>query len=110
MKDDVLYRKSYLQRLSEIKKLSPSAAESFMSFEKEAFASGTISPKVKELIAIAAAHVTGCPYCIEVHVAKFKKQGGTMEEILEAIMVAGAVKAGAALSHSVNALNAYENN
>lgn len=54
------------------------------------------------------AHVTGCPYCIDVHVGRFKRLGGTPEEIMEAVVVAGAVKAGAALAHSTHALIAYE--
>lgn len=31
-----------------------------------------------------------------------------MDEILEAVTVAAALKAGAAISHSVNAINAFE--
>ncbi|WP_028551351.1 carboxymuconolactone decarboxylase family protein [Paenibacillus sp. UNC451MF] len=110
MSDDVLYRKSYLGRITELRKMAAPAADSYFQFEKEAFASGQLPRKTKELIAVAAAHITGCPYCIDVHVAKYKKLGGTMEEIVEAVMVASAVNAGAALAHSVNALNAYEHN
>ncbi|MBE1443617.1 MULTISPECIES: carboxymuconolactone decarboxylase family protein [unclassified Paenibacillus] len=110
MPDDVLYRKSYLGRISELRPMALPAANSYFQYEKEAFASGLIPRKTKELIAIAAAHITGCPYCIDVHVAKYKKLGGTMEEIMEAVMVASAVNAGAALAHAVNALNAYEQN
>ncbi|MFC4618557.1 carboxymuconolactone decarboxylase family protein [Camelliibacillus cellulosilyticus] len=61
-----------------------------------------------ELIAVAAAHVTGCPYCIEAHVKRAKTVDATLEEIAEAIFVTTALKAGSALAHSVNALNAYE--
>lgn len=108
MKDDVLYRKSYLKRYGELAKINPALAEKFMTFDVAALSDGHISAKTKELIAIACAHVTGCPYCIDVHVNKYKKMGGTMEEIIEAVMVAAALKAGAAVSHSLNALNAFE--
>ncbi|NRD79880.1 carboxymuconolactone decarboxylase family protein [Bacillus sp. BRMEA1] len=108
--DDVLYRNSYLKRINELIKLAPAPSKAFLTFEKEAFVSGLISTKTKELIAIAVAHTTGCPYCIDVHVNKYKKYGGTMVEVMEAIIVASAVKAGAALSHGVNALNSYEKN
>jgi len=108
MTDDTLYKKSYLNRLGELKERSPKVAAKFMQFEHEVFNTGTIPPKIKELIAIAVAHTTGCPYCIESHVAKYKKLGGTMDEILEAVTVAAALKAGAAISHSVNAINAFE--
>lgn len=108
MADDVLYKKSYLNRLSELRKAAPVSGEAFLRFDHAAFAPGHLSAKEKELIATAVAHVTGCPYCIEVHVANCKKHGTTMEEIMEAVMVAASVKAGAALSHAVNALNAYD--
>lgn len=105
---DVLYRQSYLKRINELVKMVPAPSKAFFAFEEEVFTTGLIPRKTKELIAIAVAHTTGCPYCIDVHVSKYKKYGGTMEEILEAVIVASAVKAGAALSHGVNALNSYE--
>lgn len=38
----------------------------------EAFAERAITSRTKELIAVAVTHVTGCPYCIDVHTGKFK--------------------------------------
>ncbi|WP_324255105.1 carboxymuconolactone decarboxylase family protein [Bacillus sp. LBG-1-113] len=64
--------------------------------------------KEKELIAIAVAHTTGCPYCIDIHTKAAKKVKATREEVAESIMVATALKAGSALSHGVNALVAYD--
>ncbi|MEK8214059.1 carboxymuconolactone decarboxylase family protein [Paenibacillus sp. FSL L8-0463] len=69
---------------------------------------GMLSVKEKELIAIAIAHVTGCPYCIQAHVKAAKKAQVSKEEMAEAIMVATALKAGSAMAHGVNALNAYD--
>ena len=57
---------------------------------------------------MAAAHATGCPYCIDLHVQQAKKKEASKEEMAEAIMVATALKAGSALAHGVNALNAYD--
>ncbi|MCZ8523557.1 MULTISPECIES: carboxymuconolactone decarboxylase family protein [Paenibacillus] len=108
MTDDIIYRRSNLKRIADVQKLVPASAGAYFRFEKEAFASGAIPARTKELIAIAAAHVTGCPYCIDVHVGKFKNLGGTAEEVIEAAMVAGVVKAGAALAHSTHALRAFE--
>lgn len=64
--------------------------------------------KTKELIAVAVAHVTGCPYCIDVHVKKFKELGGKREEIFEAVLVATSTRAGAILSHATHALLAFD--
>ncbi|KOP69014.1 alkylhydroperoxidase [Bacillus sp. FJAT-18019] len=89
--------------------LAPETSASFLAFEKDVYQTHTHIPlRIKELIALAVAHVTGCPYCIDVHVKKFKQLGGTREEILEAVLVATATRAGAILSHATHALLAYE--
>ncbi|MDO7485892.1 carboxymuconolactone decarboxylase family protein [Peribacillus frigoritolerans] len=106
--DDVLYKRSNLERVSDIQKLAPKTANAFFGFMNEAFSPGLIDARTKELIAVAITHVTGCPYCIDVHTKKFKGHGGTVEEILEAVMVAGVVNAESVILKSVNALNAFK--
>lgn len=106
---DVLYKKSYFNRIGELRDLSPEAFNTFLKFDEAALKPGKLSSKLKELIAVAVAHITGCPYCIELHVANLKKAEGTKEEMAEAITVATALKAGAALAHGVNAIRAYDN-
>ncbi|WP_338470971.1 carboxymuconolactone decarboxylase family protein [Niallia sp. XMNu-256] len=110
MSNDALYNKSYFNRLGELSDLAPEVFKAFAQFDKVALSEGKLSVKVKELIAIAVAHTTGCPYCIEVHVKNGKKQEVSKEEMAEAILVATALKAGSALAHGVNALNAYDGN
>lgn len=103
------YSPEHLRRIPDLMKASPEAAASYLHFEKQVYQTASALPqKTIELIAIATAHVTGCPYCIDVHVKKYKALGGTMEEIVEAILVAAATRAGAILSHGVNALLSYE--
>lgn len=105
---EALYQKSYFNRLGELGDLVPEAFKAFAQFDNVALAEGKLSRKLKELIAIAVAHTTGCPYCIEVHVKAGKKEGVTKEELSEAVLVATALKAGSAMAHGVNALNAYD--
>ncbi|MEX2150883.1 MAG: carboxymuconolactone decarboxylase family protein [Steroidobacteraceae bacterium] len=62
----------------------------------------------KELIAIAVAHVTQCPYCIRGHTLAARRRGVTSEEIMEAIWVAAEMRAGAAFAHSTIALEALQ--
>lgn len=69
---------------------------------------GTIPRKYRELIAIAVAHTTQCPYCIEVHTKKAKKAGASKEEVVEAILLAAALRAGAAATHGTLALKFYD--
>lgn len=109
-KTDSLYRKDYFGRIHELKKHAPNAFESFFAFNNQALAEGELSVKVKELIAVAVAHITGCPYCIDLHVKNVKKQKASKAEVAEAIFVATALKAGSSAAHGVNALNAYDEN
>ncbi|OGN92745.1 MAG: hypothetical protein A2Z75_08505 [Chloroflexi bacterium RBG_13_50_10] len=67
-----------------------------------------MNTKVKELIAVACAHVTQCPYCIDGHTKRAKKAGATAEELAEAIFVAASLRAGGALAHSCIAIEAFE--
>ncbi|MBU8918354.1 carboxymuconolactone decarboxylase family protein [Bacillus sp. FJAT-29953] len=108
MSNESLYKKSDRRRLSELAKLAPETYRAFGAFNQKAMAEGLLSEKLKELIAVAVAHVTGCPYCIEAHVGQIKRLEVSKEEMLEAIMVATALKAGSAMGHGANALQAYD--
>jgi AhpD family alkylhydroperoxidase len=70
------------------------------------FASGALPEKTKQLIAVAAAHVTQCPYCIDGHTRLARRKGASDEEIMEAIWVAAEMRAGGAYAHSALALHA----
>jgi AhpD family alkylhydroperoxidase len=108
MGDDVLYRRTYGARFAEMHEFAPDAFEAYAAWDRAAFQEGALSRQTKELIAVAVAHVTGCPYCIESHVGRLKKLGGTREQLMEAVQIAGLLKAGSALAHGVNALNAFD--
>lgn len=66
-----------------------------------------IPRKYRELMAIAVACTTQCPYCIEVHVKAAKKAGATKEEIVEASFIAAALRAGGAATHGAMALKFF---
>ncbi|WP_445293201.1 carboxymuconolactone decarboxylase family protein [Cytobacillus sp. FSL K6-0129] len=106
--NDSLYQKSKIRRIGELGKSAAEANKTFFAFDKAALADGAITERTKEIIAVACAHVTGCPYCIEIHVGNAKKLGVSKEEITEAVLVATALKAGSAFAHGTHALNAYE--
>ena len=90
------------------KNLAPKTAEAFKAFSRSVFADGALPAKTKQLIAVAVAHVTQCPYCIRGHAKSAKQHGATAEEIMEAIWVAAEMRAGAAYAHSILALDALE--
>jgi AhpD family alkylhydroperoxidase len=89
----------------ERERLAPGPAETFRAFSRSVFADGALPGKTKQLIAVAVAHVTQCPYCIRGHTAAALDKGATAEEIMEAIWVAAEMRAGGAYAHSTLALD-----
>lgn len=87
------------------KSLAPKPAEAFKAFSRSVFAEGALPSKTKQLIAVAVAHVTQCPYCIRGHTSAALQQGATAEEIMEAIWVSAEMRAGGAYAHSALALD-----
>ena len=90
------------------KKLAPKPAEAFKAFSQSVFADGALPAKTKQLIAVAVAHVTQCPYCIRGHTRAAVQQGASPEEIMESIWVAAEMRAGASFAHSTLALDAMD--
>jgi AhpD family alkylhydroperoxidase len=86
--------------------LAPEIYSAFRSFGQRVFAEGALPPKTKELIAVAVAHVTQCPYCIRGHTERALSKGATEQELMEAIWVAAEMRAGAAYAHSILAIDA----
>ena len=72
----------------------------FGAFSKAVFADGALPAKVKQIIAVAVAHVTQCPYCINGHTKAALRAGASAEELMEAIWVAAEMRAGGAYAHS----------
>ena len=85
--------------------LAPRQAEAFRAFSRAVFDAGALPRKTKQLLAVAVAHVTQCPYCIRSHTSAALRHGVTAEEIMEAIWVAAEMRAGAAQAHSALALD-----
>lgn len=86
--------------------LVPETYAAFKAFGKQVFADGHLHQKTKQIIAVAVAHVTQCPYCIKGHTLAAIRKGATNEELMEAIWVAAEMRAGGAYAHSVIALEA----
>ena len=85
--------------------LTPETLAAWRAFSRQAFADGALPAKTKELIAVAVAHVTQCPYCIRHHTAGAQARGASEQEIMEAIWVAAEMRAGAAVAHSALAID-----
>ena len=85
--------------------LAPETHEAFQAFSRQVFAEGALDRKTKQLIAVAVAHVTQCPYCIRGHTKAALRRGASEEELMEAIWVAAEMRAGGAYAHSALALD-----
>jgi AhpD family alkylhydroperoxidase len=109
MKSDKLYPDVTKEISHKQASLVPEMFEAWRTFSRAAFAEGALPVKTKQLIAVAVAHVTQCPYCIRVHTKQASQAGATEAEIMEAIWVAAEMRAGAALSHSAIALDELQN-
>ncbi len=86
--------------------LAPETHDAFRAFSKQVFAAGAVDEKTKQLIAVAVAHVTQCPYCIRGHTKAAVRKGAPESELMEAIWVAAEMRAGGAYAHSALALDA----
>ena len=99
-----MYSTQHLSRLATLETLVPDTMSAFQAFDRAALAPGVLPAKTKELIAVAVALTTQCPYCLEIHSAKAREAGATETELAEAAMVAAALRAGAAVTHATHIL------
>jgi AhpD family alkylhydroperoxidase len=103
-----IYQRTTREQARRRKELAPGIHDAFETFSKAVFAEGALPEKTKQLIAVAVAHVTQCPYCIDGHTKLAVRKGASPEEIMEAVWVAAEMRAGGAYAHSTLALTAME--
>ncbi|CAM2157246.1 4-carboxymuconolactone decarboxylase [Pararobbsia alpina] len=89
-----------LSRLKNLDKNAAKTAKAFWAFNDAAFEDGAISVLNKQLMAVAVALTTQCPYCIELHTKAARDAGATDEQLAEAALVTACMRAGAAVTHS----------
>ncbi len=101
-----MYDPKNMQKLPALGAKASEAWQAFQAFDKAAFAEGQIPRKYKELIAVAVALTTQCPYCIDIHGKAARQAGATEEELAEVTFVAAALRAGGAVTHGTHLLKA----
>ena len=101
------YRQQLAVRIGEIAKISPDTIQGYQILGAAARRTNQLEPKVRELISLAVAVTMRCDGCISVHTAAAARYGATREEIVEALGVATALNAGAAIVYSARVLDAY---
>lgn len=94
MKNENIYSKDDLEKIQEMNGLAPDVMEAFWAFDKTSVADGLIPATYKELIAVAVAVTTHCPFCIDTHGNNARAAGAAEAELIEATMFAAAMRAG----------------
>jgi AhpD family alkylhydroperoxidase len=98
-----------LKMLAELRKLAPAEFTGFVELDKTVGRDdGKIPRKYRELIALAVACTTQCPYCLDVHSRNAKRAGATREEVAETSLIAAALRAGGAVTHGALALKLFD--
>jgi AhpD family alkylhydroperoxidase len=91
-----------LSKLKQLDENAPDAMKAFWAFDKAAFTEGAIDARHKQLMAVAVALTTQCPYCIELHMKAARDAGATDQMLAETAAVAAAMRAGAAITHATH--------
>jgi AhpD family alkylhydroperoxidase len=97
-----------MKLFNEMSKLSPAEFKAWLNLDNiVGREGGEIPKKYRELIALAVAFTTQCPYCIEVHAKAAKLAGVRGEELSETVFLAAALRAGGAATHGAMALKFF---
>jgi len=102
------YRDSLMGKIGELGKMSPDSVGGYLMASGAGAKTAHLDEKTRQLISLAVAVTTRCDGCISVHSKKAIENGATKEEIAEALGVAIAMNAGAALVYSARALDAVD--
>lgn len=105
MNNDPMFPPSNRESNEKKAALAPENVTAWRNFSKTVFKAGALDEKTKQLIAVAVAHVTQCPYCIRAHTTGALNKGASKEEIMEAIWVSAEMRAGAAYAHATIAMD-----
>lgn len=97
-----MYDIKSLAKLKRLDEKNPETMKAFWAFDKAAFARGAIDALNKQLMAVAVALTTQCPYCIALHLKSARNAGATDQVLAETATVAAAMRAGAAIMHATH--------
>jgi len=99
-----MYDMNNMKKMARYAELAPDAFKAFVAFDEAVVKGGAIPLKYKELMAVAVALTTQCPYCIEIHTKKATKAGATEQELAETALLTAALRAGGAVTHGTHAM------
>ena len=101
------YQKQVLSHVAEIGKVNLEIVRGYRGLSDAGAKTNLLGSKVRELVALAVAVTRQCDGCITIHTDAAIRQGATRDEVIEALSVAIAVNAGAALVYSTRVMDAF---
>lgn len=96
------------QRMADLRAAIPAPARGFAELARASTQDGALSPKTKELIALAIGVTVRCGGCLAYHAKAAAKHGATREEVAEAIAVAVYMGGGPSMIYGAEALAAFD--
>lgn len=106
--DWTAYKAQLSKLIPSFAKLTPDSLKGYQTLSDANKANSKLGEKTRQLISVAVAVTTRCDGCITFHTEAALKAGASREEIAEALGVAMAMNAGAALIYSLRAMDAVD--
>lgn len=100
------YQQQLVAEVAELGRITPGTVRGYRELSDAGNRKDLLGAKMRELIALAVAVTRQCDGCITFHTTAALQQGATRDEIAEALGVAIAVNAGAALMYSARTMDA----
>ena len=97
-----------LKKFPNIVEFQEKMGAKFFDWYGSVFEEGALTKREKNLIALAVAHATNCPYCMDAYTNSCLSSGADEEQMMEAVHVAAAIKGGATLVYGTQMMNHVE--
>ncbi len=94
-----------LKKFGNITEFQESMGKKFFDYYNEVFREGALTEREKALIALAVAHAIQCPYCIDAYSTTCLEKGADEVQMMEAVHVSAAIRAGSSLVYGVQMMN-----
>ncbi len=108
MEKKCYFNPSDLRNFSNISLWQKKLGDQFFNYYSSVFEEGSLSKREKSLIALAVAHALQCPYCIDAYTTNSLETGADESQMMEAVHVAAAIRAGSTLVYGVQMMNQTE--
>lgn len=98
-----------LKKFGRINEHQPEMGKQFFEwYENATYGETALTAREKALIALAVSHSIACPYCVDSFTTNCLENGADEEQMMEAVHVAAAIKAGSTLISSVQMIKQAE--